>query len=120
MSIQSFPWSGSDPSANSLGLGRGSTQGPPVVFLLSHSWAKKSDDEAVAKTAKRLLGEIDSFAKASGIGCKFRYLNYAASWQDPVASYGVENVKFLRDVSGKYGPEGVFWKLCSGGFKVPR
>jgi hypothetical protein len=29
-------------------------------------------------------------------------------------------MKLLRRVSEKYDPEGVFWKLCPGGFKIPK
>ena len=46
------------------------------------------------------------------------YLNYADQSQDPLTSYGVENVKKIRDVAAKYDPEQVFQKLCPGGFKI--
>ena len=46
------------------------------------------------------------------------YLNYADKSQDPLASYGVENVTKMRDVAAKYDPNQVFQKLCPGGFKL--
>ena len=39
---------------------------------------------------------------------------------DPIAEYGEENAKFLKSVSEKYDPEGVFWTFCTGRFKIPR
>ena len=46
------------------------------------------------------------------------YLNYADKSQDPLASYGIENLKKMRNVAAKYDPEQVFQKLCLGGFKL--
>ena len=46
------------------------------------------------------------------------YLNYADKSQDPLASYGIENLKKMRKVAAKYDPEQVFQKLCPGGFKL--
>lgn len=45
-------------------------------------------------------------------------LNYADQSQDPLASYGIENVKKMRDVAAKYDPTQVFQTLCPGGFKI--
>jgi hypothetical protein len=47
------------------------------------------------------------------------YLNYADASQDPLASYGTENVEKLRSVAAKYDPDQVFQRLCPGGFKIP-
>ncbi|KAI0595609.1 hypothetical protein F4775DRAFT_585408 [Biscogniauxia sp. FL1348] len=46
------------------------------------------------------------------------FMNYADSSQDVLASYGAENVKFMKEVSAKYDPQGVFQTLCPGGWKV--
>ena len=46
------------------------------------------------------------------------YLNYADPSQNPLASYGVENLQKMKDVAAKYDPKGVFQKLCPGGFKI--
>lgn len=46
------------------------------------------------------------------------YLNYAHSSQDVLKGYGQENVQKIRDAARKYDPEGVFQRLCPGGFKV--
>ena len=48
------------------------------------------------------------------------YLNYADQSQEPLASYGSENVKKMKRVAAKYDPEGVFQELCLGGFKLPK
>jgi hypothetical protein len=46
------------------------------------------------------------------------YMNYADKSQQPLASYGLENVKKLRNAAAKYDPGEVFQKLCPGGFKI--
>ena len=49
---------------------------------------------------------------------EWTYLNYADGTQDPLASYGLDNVRFMKDVAAKYDPEQVFQTLCPGGFKL--
>lgn len=46
------------------------------------------------------------------------YLNYADRSQNPLATYGLENVRMMKDVAAKYDPEHVFQTLCPGGFKL--
>jgi hypothetical protein len=46
------------------------------------------------------------------------YMNYADKSQQPLASYGADNVRKMKDVAGKYDPKEVFQKLCPGGFKI--
>ncbi|OGM43490.1 hypothetical protein ABOM_008048 [Aspergillus bombycis] len=46
------------------------------------------------------------------------YLNYADGSQDPLRSYGVENVRKMKLAAAKYDPHQVFQKLCVGGFKI--
>lgn len=46
------------------------------------------------------------------------YLNYADGTQDPLRSYGAENVRKLKLAAAKYDPDAVFQKLCVGGFKI--
>ena len=48
----------------------------------------------------------------------FVYLDYANQVQDPIQSYGPENVARLRAAARKYDPRGVFQRLVPGGFKL--
>lgn len=45
-------------------------------------------------------------------------MNYASKDQDVFGGYGAENEKKLRDVQGKYDPDGVFKTLQPGYFKL--
>ena len=53
---------------------------------------------------------------------RFKYLNYAAQWQeqDVFGGYGEENLAFLREVVERYDAGGLWRGRCPGGFKVFR
>jgi hypothetical protein len=48
-----------------------------------------------------------------------RFLNDAGVGQDPIATYGEENIRKLHDVKQKYDNKGTFDSLQPGGFKLP-
>lgn len=51
---------------------------------------------------------------------KFRYLNYSDVSQDPLSTYGEDNIKQMRKVAAKYDPIGIFQRLVPGGFKISK
>lgn len=60
-------------------------------------------------------------AAANGMGLlhDFVYLDYANQAQDPIATYGRENIASLKRVADRYDPRGVFQRQVPGGFKLP-
>ncbi|KAL4998711.1 hypothetical protein BDV10DRAFT_194239 [Aspergillus recurvatus] len=105
------------PAKNAFGLS--DTTGPQVVTLLSVSWEDEADDERVQNTARALLEGIEEDARRLDSYVPFLYLNYAADWQDPIASYGKRSIEMLRRVSRDVDPKGVFRGGMPGGFKIP-
>ncbi len=103
---------------NALGLD-GRASGALVVTLLSATWAEAADDERVEAAARDMMAAIESDARVMGAHDPFIYLNYAAPWQDPIASYGEEAVRRLQEVRKWVDPTGVFTRQVPGGFKVP-
>ncbi|KAI1778217.1 FAD-binding domain-containing protein [Hypoxylon cercidicola] len=101
---------------NSLGLDP--SDGPAVSVLLLTYWKDKSDDEQILTTMKGALEGMRAKAIENGTALEFIYLNYAASFQDPIASYGAKNKQKLQDVSRSYDPDGLFQKGVPGGFKL--
>ena len=101
---------------NSLGLG--SSRGPLVLCLLSITWNNVEDDKLIYRVAETLIGAIESATKTAGLFDKYKYLNYAANFQDPISSYGNESVSRLRQVSAKFDPKGFFQAGMPGGFKL--
>ncbi|KAF2015241.1 FAD-binding domain-containing protein [Aaosphaeria arxii CBS 175.79] len=89
-----------------------------INFLFSLSWQLPIDNARVEAALKTAEAAIVDLAKRSGLYSEYVYLNYAAQWQEPVKSYGAQNVQFMRGVSKKYDPNGLFQKAVPGGFKL--
>jgi hypothetical protein len=64
------------------------------------------------------LDEIDRDAGGRKTLVPFKYLNYAAPFQDPIGSYGEANQTKLREASHKYDPDKLFQKGVPGGWKL--
>ncbi|KAI1211125.1 putative oxidoreductase [Annulohypoxylon truncatum] len=90
-----------------------------VVCLLSQAWADEADDERVYAASAALVVALQEVARSLNAYDPFIYLNYAAPWQDPIASYGEESVQKLRELRARVDPTGVFTRLVPGGFKIP-
>ncbi|MCJ1475409.1 hypothetical protein MMC13_004071 [Lambiella insularis] len=102
---------------NSLGL----DASRDLVWLdLTLQYAHAADDAAVLRATRTLLEQGVAYAQSQGLGSRFVYLNYALQSQDPIAGYGAESVRHLREMSRRYDPEGVFQRLVPGGFKLWR
>ncbi|KAI9761538.1 MAG: hypothetical protein M4579_000929 [Chaenotheca gracillima] len=107
---------GLERGGNSLGLDR--TKSNQVLFLFFVQWVNKADDAKLQKAADTLMAEVTALTKKKGVFNEYIYLNYALADQDPIGSYGAENVKKLRAVSKKYDPLQIFQNLVPGGFKL--
>lgn len=101
---------------NSLGLDE--SHGNLMNVLLSPTWDTKSDDGLVNAQIRELFARAEIKARELGVYHPYVYLNYADSWQDPIAGYGAETVARLREASKKYDPDGLFQKSMPGGFKL--
>jgi hypothetical protein len=72
-----------------------------ALRLLSNFWSLESDSPTVLATTRSLLSAIQKGAETKGAFNQYVYLNYAASWQEPLASYGEDQLQQLRVVSRK-------------------
>ncbi|KAI1336600.1 FAD binding domain protein [Xylariaceae sp. FL0016] len=99
-------------------LGVSSADGNAVILLVSVACTEVDSSGFIHTTAPRLVRAMDEAADALGGLHRFRYLNYANPSQDPIGSYGEENLEFLRNVSARYDPEGMFRRQVPGGFKL--
>jgi hypothetical protein len=102
---------------NVLGLDA-CTDEPLVNVSFTVNWALPRDDTIVHDITRAAVEQIDAFAAARMTGHRYRYINYCASWQTPFTGYGESNLEFMKQVSHKYDPEGLFQKGCVGGFKL--
>lgn len=83
-------------------------------------WSNPKDESTMLEASRKIVGSAESMAKKNGTFLDFRYSNYASRDQDPLASYGHQNMEKLRDVARRYDPEGVFQRLQFGGWLVSR
>ena len=104
-------------TGNALGL-ESSGNAPLVLCLLSVTWTQASDDATINKVTQQLVQDIDKATKAAGVYHPFKYLNYAAPFQDVISSYGAASKAQLQAVSKKYDPQGFFQTSIPGGFKL--
>ncbi|PWY85006.1 FAD-binding domain-containing protein [Aspergillus heteromorphus CBS 117.55] len=84
----------------------------------SYFWNDKADDGLFDDIVGSAQVEMDEYAKSTGAYNEFIYLHYAGRTQNPLRGYGRDNVEFMRQVSRKYDPQGVFQRLVPGGFKI--
>ncbi|KAJ5609823.1 hypothetical protein N7528_009089 [Penicillium herquei] len=103
---------------NSMGLEEANKS--LMITLLSATWDDPADDVKVEMAAKGLFAAIEEDAHRLEAYHPFVYLNYAAPWQDPIASYGTESVERMRRVSREVDPQGAFFRMMPGGFKIPQ
>ncbi|KAI0186880.1 hypothetical protein EV127DRAFT_500192 [Xylaria flabelliformis] len=103
---------------NSLPFTPASTpQNNIVLTLFSFYWPQAVDSDAVELAARNLTKLVQRLV---GDATKFRYLNYAAAWQDPLGGYGKHIQEELRQVAEVYDPTRFFQDSVSGGFKLYR
>jgi hypothetical protein len=92
-----------------------------AVMLLFDIAVKTADEEAIARPLLRSYGEqMQNFATEKGGLVNWQFMNYADAYQDPLASYGSENVAKIRAAAKRVDPEGIFQTKAPGGFKISR
>jgi hypothetical protein len=84
------------------------------------SWQGAEQDALFQQAGADLVDRIRAYAVSIGADNPYLYLDYADITQDPLASYGAENVKKMKAAAKKYDPEGVFQNLVPGGFKISK
>jgi hypothetical protein len=89
-----------------------------VIALLSVSYMVADDDQVVEPYGRSLMDAIDQVMMELGTSDPFRYLNYAASYQDPLSGYTEANLRRLRGIAAKWDPLGTFQNQVPGGFKL--
>ncbi|KAF1952218.1 FAD binding domain-containing protein [Byssothecium circinans] len=103
---------------NVLGLERFTD--PFILYQPYISWEGSEQDTLFQSQGAYLVNGIKEFAASIGATRGYLYLDYADITQDPLASYGRENVKKMKAVAAKYDSFGVFQNLVPGGFKLSK
>ncbi|KAI0000274.1 hypothetical protein F4779DRAFT_622547 [Xylariaceae sp. FL0662B] len=104
---------------NILGIERNGFDG--LLFQLNTMVRTSDQNDFAYRKVKAGVEAVKGFAETIEGGLlDWVYLNYADQSQDPLGSYGAENVSFMKRVAASYDPNGVFQTLCPGGFKIPK
>ncbi|KAK7984547.1 hypothetical protein PG989_011949 [Apiospora arundinis] len=90
-----------------------------MIVFFSPRWLDQQYDDRMNYVSMAWYSQAKAATVAQGTADDFLYLNFAGGFQDPISSYGPDNVAFLRRVATQYDPQGVFQKLMPGGFKLP-
>ncbi|KAK8000693.1 FAD-binding domain-containing protein [Apiospora arundinis] len=90
-----------------------------MIVFFSPRWLDQQYDDRMNNVSMAWYSQAKAATVALGTADDFLYLNFAGGFQDPISSYGPDNVAFLRRVATQYDPQGVFQKLMPGGFKLP-
>ncbi|RWA06752.1 hypothetical protein EKO27_g8356 [Xylaria grammica] len=102
---------------NILGIENQPVDGLLLVLVVMVS-TREQDAFARSKT-EEYAGKLTAFASTFEHGIlPWVYMNYADRSQKVLQSYGEDNVKKMKEVAVKYDPDGVFQRLCPGGFKL--
>lgn len=99
-------------------LGMTPLDGAMVILLLSISWTQSSSMSSAEDIGGRVVDAMDAAAQKWEALHAFRYMNYAHPDQRSLESYGLGNIEFLRNVSLRYDPRGLFQTRVPGGFKL--
>lgn len=89
-------------------------------LLLTADWTNPEDEPIMRDACRVVIEEAQAISRRNGTNLPFLYSNYSSRDQDPLASYGAENVRKLKDIAIKYDPDRVFQELQNGGWLISR
>ncbi|ESZ95412.1 FAD binding domain containing protein [Sclerotinia borealis F-4128] len=117
MTWQSIPPPPSNPlTPNSMGFSPSSTpQKNLVMVLISDFWTDPASEALIRASLEALVDSIDSISQDEGKFVPYKYLNYAADFQDPLSTTGRKPLQ--QTVARKYDRAGMFQTQVPGGFK---
>ncbi|KAE9969552.1 hypothetical protein Vi05172_g4537 [Venturia inaequalis] len=87
-----------------------------VIFVFENAALEDQAREALATYRETVKAE----SVKRGVDVDWEYLNYADKTQNPLSTYGDENVAFMKTVAAKYDPNGIFQTRQPGGFKLSK
>lgn len=104
---------------NIMGFKPDDTPEKDLIFLqIIFTFEGPESFDGFEEALKDLVKMVKDITKKEGVYHPYQYLNFAASFQDPLGSYGKKQLKKLIKMGEKYDPEGVFQTQVPGGFKL--
>ncbi|KAF2728962.1 FAD-binding domain-containing protein [Polyplosphaeria fusca] len=91
-----------------------------LIWLIAGASGTPEESAIMREKLSALTASFEQYAASEGLGNDLEWLNYADQTQNPLKSYGKENVDFIRKVAEKYDPAGVFQKKVVTGWKISK
>lgn len=104
---------------NVMGLDKSLTQNS-IIWLLMASAVTVDQEKYFQDKFPALTAELQAFAIQKNGYTQWQYYNYVSPTQNPLVTYGRENVNLMKQVASKYDPKGFFQTRVSGGFKISK
>ncbi|PFH57059.1 hypothetical protein XA68_15576 [Ophiocordyceps unilateralis] len=83
-------------------------------------WTRAEDDSEARSVCIETADYWERLSKERRLGVPFLFMNDAGRDQNPIATYGADNFKKLREVSLKYDSTQVFQRLQNDGFLLQK
>ncbi|KAH9906181.1 hypothetical protein F4778DRAFT_769352 [Xylariomycetidae sp. FL2044] len=113
-----FAQHSADRGGNMMGLER--IKDDSVLLVAAVEGSTPGFYEMAFPIFQAAIQEIDDFAKSVDGHVDFLYLNYCDKSQDPLSTFGAENIRKMKDAAAKYDPSGFFQTKVPGGFKISK
>jgi hypothetical protein len=101
---------------NMLGLDK--VKKNALLWLITGATETREQHTIMREKLEAFSATLEGFAKARNINVDWQYLNYVDQTQNPLESYGKQNVDFIRQVAAKYDPSRMFQKRVVSGWKI--
>ncbi|KAH7072584.1 hypothetical protein FB567DRAFT_206280 [Paraphoma chrysanthemicola] len=89
-----------------------------LLWLLTGSTKTPEQHAIMRDKLDSFAATLKEFAHAKNLNVDWQYLNYVDQTQNPLKSYGEDNVEFIRKVAAKYDPSAMFQKKVVSGWKI--
>jgi hypothetical protein len=83
-------------------------------------WTDAKDDDVVRAVPIATERKWKELSEKRGLDVRYRFMNDASRDQNPLASYGTNNLRKLKQIAAKYDPGKVFQVLQNGGFLLSK
>ena len=105
-----------DRGGNMLGLDKFKENA--LLWLITGSTETPEHHSVMREKLANFSAALINFGGARSSNIDWQYLNYVDQTQNPLKSYGKQNVEFMRKVAAKYDPSGMFQKKVVSGWKI--
>jgi hypothetical protein len=84
------------------------------------AWESEDDDDVVRAVSIETSMQWEKLGAQRGLDVQFIFMNDASRDQDPLNSYGAENVGMLNEIALAYDPTRLFQQQQNDGFLLAK